>query len=380
VSHHLFLFRAGLFLALLVPSLSCLRGNASPDCGCQGCDDFGDATLPVDEPEPETDDDDDDDDDATDDDDAVVEFDLTAGLPVCENGVLRELTTAALDAPQAGSGDYAKEAEDLLENVRTSFSDLMDRLPEVAVVNAGLVDYELCRGEGEETGLGLWRPEERGTGAARVVFRSLDAAPLVVGVPRPSPAALEAALAVFEGVQARVLIVGATDPCAAREESPCAGTTRACSQDGSEETPLVSDMARWDRSVFHVAHEFFAGEHPDDRVLTLVEFEGDGMTISDGTTAAVGPTSAVALMAATFASRLPDEDATACNPDLALPYEERECGEANLQGRLLNLPEGATTCNEAPDAGAGRYVHIAAAVELLGADTPLVAPIEAALP
>ncbi len=375
LSLHLFLFRATLFTALLVPSLNCVRGDDVPAaCGCDGCGDPqpGDVELP-----PEVVEVDDDDSAATDDDDAAPEVDLTALLPVCSGGVFAALAPAALEAPADGSGDYDLEPADLLATVWASFADLMDGYPAAAVTDAALVDYELCRGDGDERGLALWRPVDRSTGSARVVFRSLGASPFVVGAPHAvsAPETLEAAAAVFEETSARVLIVGATHRCASDTASPCAGSTVACG-DGEEAPAAISDMAGADGTVFHVAHAFWADEHPDDWIVTIDTLDDDGMAVSDGTRATVpaASTESPANAVRAFAERLAavDEDITTCNPGLALPVEDRACGEQNQQGRLINQPEASLSCVDPPDAGAGRYVHLAAAPELLGPDTVLV--------
>ena len=338
VSHHLFLFRAGLFTALLVPSLNCVQGEEVPEaCGCEGCGDLGPDVLGEDV----TPDDDDSaevalDDDDADDDDAVEEVDLTAGLPVCQDSIVEELGRIASAAPGDGSGRYLAESEDLREMIGASFADLLSGAPMVAAADAALVDYHLCRGEGDEGGLALWRPVDRGTGGARVVFRGVAAAPLVIGVPHgvSSPDTLAAGLDLFLQARARLLVVGATHECATEVASPCAGTTTACSSE--ERAPAISDMARWDESVFHIAHAFFASENPD-WVLTIDALDDDGVTVSDGT-AAVASSGAVRAISSAIAVALPDEDATACNPGLALPEEARVCGLDNVQGRLLNLP------------------------------------------
>ncbi|GEM_PF-2238643 len=379
---HLLLFRAALFTALLVPSLNCAQGDdVPPACGCEGCGDVdpGDVEIP-----PEVVEVDDDDSAFTDDDDAAPEIDLTALLPVCSGGVMAALDPAALQAPEEGSGAYAAESTDLLATAWMSFSDLMDGYPAAAVTDAALVDYELCRGDGDEQGLALWRPVDRTTGSARVVFRSLGASPLVIGAPHAvsAPETLEAAVAVFEAVAARVLIVGATHRCASETTSPCAGTTSACG-DGSDGAPAISDMAAWDGSVFHVAHGFWADEHPDDRVATFDSMADDGISLSDGTTsgvpAATRPQDEPAVRVFAEALAAVDDDVTTCNPGTALPVQERACGEQNQQGRLLNGPDADLACADAPEAGGGRYVHIAASPELLGPDTVLVDVFDAAL-
>ena len=376
VSFHLFVFRVALFGVLIIPSLNCVTGDQEPEaCGCMGCGDPGVVDPPVPPEDPQ--DDDDDDDDSADDDDATPEVGLTGLLNVCRGGVLASLTAAALEPPQAGSGDYTPESVDLLATVRSSFSDLLDGYPAAAVTNAALVDYELCRGEDDERGFALWRPVDRSSGAARVVFRSLSASALVLGVPHgvSGPASLEAAVAVFEASRARVLIVGATHRCASELASPCGGTSSACG-DGSDSAASISDMAAWGGTIFHVAHGFWGGEYPDDWVVTLEVLDDDGIALSDGTSAPL-PTvpdgdgsEAVRLFADSLAAL--DEDVTACNAGLVLPHEERACGEDDQQGRALNSPGVDIACIDAPEGGSGRYVHIAASSELLGPDTVLL--------
>ena len=115
--------------------------------------------------------------------------------------------------------------------------------------------------------------------------------------------------------------------------------------------------------------------------------ENDGISLSDGTASPVPsaqgtpgqPESAIVALSDAIADRLSDEDATTCNPGLTLPVEPRDCGETDVQGRLVNLSEDAVSCDEGAASGGGRYVHLAASEDLLGGATPLAAAMEAAL-
>ena len=203
-----------------------------------------------------------------------------------------------------------------------------------------------------------------------MIFRSLSASPWILGVPHgaSAPGTLEAAVAVFAASQARVLVVSATHRCASETPSECGDGSSAC---GEEPAP-ISDMARSDASVFHHAHDFWSGEFPGDRVATFAFLDDDGLSLSDGTVSSAASGSAVQVLAAAVAASLPGEDATSCNADAGLPQESRACGTDDLQGRLLNLEPGESVCTERPQAGLGRYVHLAAEADLLGPATPLV--------
>jgi hypothetical protein len=275
-------------------------------------------------------------------------------LPTCSSPVVDNLTTDG--APARNSSEYDVPSEVLLENIQDSITHALDGDLESSESFAQLAAYSLCRGAGDESNLLLWMPLEPGTGQAQLVIRLGDAAALVLGVPHPHFEAevLAEGIEIFTAARARALVVSGTHRCANLGASTCDGTTGVCSD--SSAAYRESDQAHVVGSTFQRAHEVVFDRSPDSIVVSLHGMRRDGISLSNGTTQAVDPSSPVATLAASLLAVFPDQTITTCNGYEGANRETHLCGTTNTQGRYVNGSPDA--CEDAAGQATGRFVHM----------------------
>ncbi|MEE2828052.1 MAG: hypothetical protein VX498_02595 [Myxococcota bacterium] len=347
---HLLIFRLFLLCVLVAPSLHCARegdGEGPQACGDCTCND-----TPVD------DDDDsgvDDDDSGSDDDDSVEPPDVTTDLPACEGGVIAAFTDEEIQPPASNSEEYQVPSGDTLEAVEASILALMAGQGALAAAEVAVVGYELCRGEGNESGTALWRPLLPGTGRALFAWRATGARPLIVGVPHANFEALtlEEGVDMFDQLDARALVVTGTHRCANTELGGCDGSTSVC---GSSAPYRISDMAHSVDTVYQVAHEVFADTFPEDTVLSLHGMAGDGISLSSGVSGPVAPDSMHAQLGTLLLLSFADADITSCNSFPGASVQQRLCGSTNVQGRHVN--GSSEPCDTPAEEISGRFLHL----------------------
>ncbi len=288
--NHVLVFRLMLLGVFAFSALNCSDGDGPEGCNCDCLDSPGEppdddddsgGVIGDDDDTSPTDDDDDDTSPGDDDDD---DEDVTLGLPPCEGGIAPAFSVLEFEPPDANSDGYFAPSSDTLEAILSSVQALMAGNLSLSVAEVAVVGYEVCRGEGPEAGVALWRSVDPGTGRALFAWRAVGARPLILGVPYPvteSPTMTEGVLA-FTDLSARALIVGGTNRCASTVSSDCDGTTAACG--GGQQPYRDSDIGHVMDSVYQIAHEFLSEVHEDDLVVTLRGLSAFGVSISDGTT------------------------------------------------------------------------------------------------
>jgi hypothetical protein len=248
----------------------------------------------------------------------------------------------------------------------------------LSMAEVAVVGYEVCRGEGPEAGVALWRPVDPGTGRALFAWRAVGARPLILGVPYPvteSPTMTEGVLA-FTELSARALIVGATNRCASTASSDCDGTTAACG--GGQQPYRDSDMEHILDSVYQIAHEFLSEVHEDDLVVTLRGFSAFGVSISDGTTDPSSAETPAARFGLALADVMTDQYVSSCNDWPGASLDQRACGEDSVQGRYVN--ESPDPCTQVAPTASGRFIHVAQSDEVLGHMDEVVEVLGSILP
>lgn len=368
---HLGLFRVLLLVVVALSSLHCGEDGGSAGCACLDRppgddDDSGSSIVPDDDDSAFADDDDsavdDDDDSAVDDDDSSEVVDITEFLPPCEGGIITAFTSDEIQPPGAESDGYVRTSLDILASVADSLQALLDGDYQSALVLAALVGFELCSGEDAEYGTALWRERVPvgGTSLGRSVFawRSLDARPLIIGVPHPwfEAGTLEEGVQAFHELQARALIVSGTHRCANLAESPCSGTTGVCGGDPGAQAYRESDMAHMERTIYQRVHEVLADHYDSDWVISLHGMSDDGISISNGTLEPSAADSPEALLGTALSAAFPSEPVTSCNDWPGALVYTRLCGSTNTQGRYLN--ESSDACGTAADEPSGRFIHL----------------------
>jgi hypothetical protein len=367
---HLGLSRVLLLLVVALSSLHCGDDGVPSGCSCLDRpsgddDDSGSSIVPDDDDSAVADDDDDsaiDDDDSSGDDDSAVVIDITEFLPPCQGGVTTAFTNDELSPPGPDSDGYLRTSPDTLAAVANSLQALLDGDYQIALGLAALVDFELCSGEGAEYGTALWRarPLNGGVTTGRTLFawRSLDARPLIVGVPHPwfETNTLEQGVQAFHELQARALIVSGTHRCANSSESPCSGTTGVCGGDPGAQAYRESDMAHMDATVYQRIHEVLSEHYSEDWVISLHGMSDDGISISNGTLEDSLADSPEALLGTALAAAFPAEPVTSCNDWPGATVYTRLCGTTNTQGRYLN--SSADPCGEEATLSSGRFIHL----------------------
>jgi hypothetical protein len=352
------------------------------DPGCDCHDDDDDSTIPDDDDSVASDDDDDDDSSPGDDDavtlgDAAVAHFAPGFLPACEGGVMAAFTSGAIDPPLQDSEGYLPPAETLLDAVRSAMEAALAGEGEATLASLTGTGYQVCLGAGEEEGLVLWHPEEAGLGQPLVVWRHRTPRPLVLGVPHPNfeLGTLPESVDLFEQLDARALIVSGTHRCANTESSPCEGETTVCG-DGSE--PFrESDMSHVVESLFQVSHEVLTEAFPDDWIVSVHGMDGDGISVSDGTTQETHSAAPVAILGAALMDAFPAEEVTSCNDWPGAEVDERFCGEYDVQGRMVNGSNWP--CLVAPSSTTDRFVHLEQSIWVRAQSELVVAAFEVAL-
>ena len=368
-----------LLLPLLVSQWNCADDGAEAggfDCldrpGSDDDDDTGGGIGswdPGDDPgdDDSGDDDSGDDDSGDDDDSSEIPEDITLFLPPCSGGVVTAFVESEIAPPASGSDGYAVPSPDVLQAMRASLEALASGDYGQALAQASLVQYELCRGQDEEQGTALWRPDrqpeipggEPGPSSGRTLFawRAVEARPLVVEVPHPwfEAGTLEEGIAMFHELQARALVVSGTHRCANAAESNCDGTTGVCGGPADTSPYRQSDMAHTDASLFHVIHEALADTYENDWFVSLHGMGDVGISISDGTQLDTSLGTPVAEFGAALMAQFPGL-VTTCNDWPGALWQTRLCGTTNVQGRYINGVEGV--CTEAAAASSGRFIHL----------------------
>ncbi|MBW2461391.1 MAG: hypothetical protein JRH11_07075 [Deltaproteobacteria bacterium] len=219
---------------------------------------------------------------------------------------------------------------------------------------ADAVGYAICRGEGDEADLVHLRPVDPNTGSAHVVLREGAAPGVIFEAPHPfyDTGTLSQSVALFRDLPGRALIASSTHRCANSTESGCDGTTGSCGTTGPYRE---SDVAHATDSMFHRAHVALSEAYSGDLAISLHGMGGDGASLSNGTTDAVGPDTPVARIAAAFVSA-GIARVTSCSSGTSAPTEARLCGTTNVQGRHLN--GAADACTTPALSATERFVHI----------------------
>jgi hypothetical protein len=370
VEAHVRLVRFLLLCLLLAPSVHCASEDgggpqACDDCDCNDEPDDDDSAGDDDDSAPGDDDDSapgDDDDSQDDDDSSPPPDDVTEVLPVCDGGVLAAFTDDAIQAPVADSEEYQPPAGDILEAIEASIDALIAGEGVQAAAEVAVVGYELCRGEGDEAGLALWRPTQAGTGRTLFAWRAVDARSLIVGVPHANFEALtlQEGVDMFDELDARALIVTGTHRCANADPAGCDGNSSVCT--GESAPYRESDMAHAAGSIFQVAHEVFVDTFPEDIVMSLHGMSGFGISISSGVLGQVEDDSFHSQFATLLLFSFADEDITSCNPYPGGSTQQRLCGTTNIQGRYVNGSE--EPCNTSADEISGRFIHLEQSLEV----------------
>jgi len=373
---------AAVLLALLLGSCGA-RGGASQDDDDATADDDDDSGA-ADDDDATADDDDDsgaaDDDDSglpADDDDSTEPVDLTAELPVCPLGVLDAFSSSEIDPPSSGSGEYTLPSEEVLDSIQASIQALAGAEAAESVLQAAQAGYDLCRGEGTDSAVALWRPEESGTGRAVFAWRTAGARGLILEAPHPNydMQTLVESSGLFDALQARALIGSGTHRCGSDVVSGCSGTTGAC---GDSAPYTISDPAHSTETVFHAAHEALSELHATDIVISVHGMAGDGVSLSNGTTDDVDSDSLVAQLATALAEAYPSDEVTSCNDFDGANNENRLCGTTNVQGRHLN--GSLEPCGTAASAASGRFIHMEQELSIRQNPGPLTAVLSLLIP
>ena len=350
---------------------------ADPGCDCNDPSD-DDTTIP--------DDDDttpDDDDSAPPDDDAVtlgdpeVQLFAPGFLPPCAGAVMEAFTSGAIDPPEQGSEGYLPSTEAVMDGLRGAMLAALAGEGDAALSALEGTGYEVCLGTGSDEGLVLWHPTESGLGQPVIVWRGRASTPLILGVPHPNfeLGTLPEGVALFGQLTARALIVSGTHRCANAGSSPCEGETSVCG-DGTE--PFrESDMSHVVESLFQVSHEVLSDAFPDHWIVSVHGMDGDGISVSDGTTHASHPGAPVAILGAALMDAFPDEEVTSCNDWPGAEVDERFCGEYDVQGRMVNGSNWP--CLVAPSSTSDRFVHLEQSIWIRAQSELVIGAFEVAL-
>lgn len=283
-------------------------------------------------------------------------------LPPCEGAVLSALTREAIDPPPRGSLLYETPAPETLRSLRAGVMSAIDEAGRAdepdwfgALAESALAGYELCAGQGPDSGLLLFRPVKSGLGQPAFVWRSHAARPLIVEVPHTlfDQGTLEQGVAIFDALEARLLIVAGAHRCASARASSCDGASSVC---GSLGPYRDSDMAHATESVFQLAHELFTGRFAEDLVLSLHGKHGHGVVVSDGVGLEVKSEDVVARFATYLEESLVGESVGLCRDGANDAGGDELCGTTNVQGRHLNGAHDA--CGEPAVRSSGRFVHL----------------------
>ncbi len=307
---------------------------------------------------------------------AQAPADPLAALPVCtEGGVLAAITKSAIKLPQANSNAYRVPEGARLMALEASFASLLGGDVSSARTYAATAEYTLCRGEGEESQLVLWKAAP-GEGQARIVLRTGKARPAIFEAPHPlhDAGTMEQSLALFQRLDARALIVSGTHRCANAEPSGCSGTTTAC---GGEGPFRISDAAHAERSAFQTAHRALSDHFADHLVIGVHGMGGTGASVSDGTTLPTTADSPSAKLAARLAESF--GNVTTCNAfSGGPPRQNRLCGTTDVQGRHLNGV--LLACTEGAPKSSGRFIHLEQAPEVRAGLDAVTGALDSVIP
>ena len=372
---------ASAFVRPLIPWVL-LALLAAHGCSCDGPADDDSSTPDDDDDDSTTPDDDDDDSTPADDDDVAIGDAEVQGfapgfLPACDGLVMDAFTSGAIDPPDQDSDGYVVPTSEQLDSLRAAMAAALAGEGEAALIHLDGTAYEVCRGVGEDQGLTLWRPEEAGLGQPVVVWRHHAPRPVVFGVPHPNfeLGTLQEGVQLFEQLGARALIVSGTHRCANAGESGCEGETAVCS--GSSVPFLDSYMAHTDQSLYHVSHEVLYEAIPDDWIVSVHGMDGNGASVSDGTTQASHADAPVARLGAALAQAFPAEEITSCNDWPGAEVDERYCGEYDVQGRMVNGSNWP--CLVAPSSTTDRFIHFEQSIWLRAQSELVVGAFEVAM-
>jgi len=274
-------------------------------------------------------------------------------LPACEGSVLASFAPEAVDPPAPGSDGWLPPEPDTLSGVQSSYLTLLQGDGMLAVAQVAVVGYALCRGEGDEDDLVLWRPSFPGTGRAQFAWRYRDARPVIIEAPHAfadqgGPAS---ELAAFDAARGRALIAAGAHPCANPEPAGC-GTESTMCDGAAGADPLMNEG-----SVFHLAHELFSEDWPEDWIVSLQAMSDSGAALSNGTYDFVRDGSVEALLGAELLAELHDTNVTSCNGLPGADPGRRFCGTGGLQARHSN--GSSDVCEETPEAASGRWMQVA---------------------
>lgn len=278
--------------------------------------------------------------------------DVVLQLPICDGGVLVSFGPEAVAPPGPSSDGWLPPESDTLSGIQSSYLSLIEGDGMLAFAQVAVVGYTVCRGEGDEADLVLWRPASTGTGRAQFAWRWRDARPVLVEAPHAfaDVAGPLAEIAAFHAAKARALISAGSHPCANAVPDGC-GTESTLCNGAAGADPLMNEG-----SVFHLAHELFSEDWPDDWVLSLQAMYDSGAALSDGTMQFVDGGSMVQILGTELLVELDDTNVTSCNGLSGADPGRRFCGTGGVQARHSNGV--ADVCEEAPEDSSGRFLQV----------------------
>ena len=292
----------------------------------------------------------------------------------CEDSIVALLPGVRTAAPGPDSSGFAPPDPQSTGALRTAIQDLLADESQAALTAAGAAGYTVCR-DGDAV---LLRPVETIAGHAWIALRPSVARSILVGLPHVSfeLRTLDEGLLAWTQLNARALVVAGTHRCANPVASGCSGSTGVCGV--SSEPYRESDMAHTESSYFHAAHAALLAAAAALVVLSLHGMSGSGISLSDGTTDPVAPTSLLAATAQELATALPAENITACNAGAGVTQEVRLCGTTNTQGRLVN--GSVAPCTQTAPATADRFLHLEQSLTIRNNAQTVVDALDAVLP
>jgi len=311
-------------------------------------------------------------------DDDTGSDDPLAALPVCASDPTADLHIDGIDPPLSDSEDYEIPTSAELDAMRGSIRRLLDGDGEEALDLAGDAGYRLCRGEGDEAEIVLWRPEADGEGGAWIVLRTGEARPLILGTPHAwlEYGVLDECLLAFEQLGARALIVTGTHRCANATPSGCSGSTLVCL--AGDEDYRESDMAHVVDSHYQVAHEALGDHFASHWVMSVHGFPYSGISVSNGTHEDSDEGTPVALFAQALMDAYPGEYVTSCNDFPGAVVDRRYCGTTNAQGRYVNgSPE---PCTQAASSAEERFLHLEQHLSIWPEPQPVIDALDSVVP
>lgn len=187
---------------------------------------------------------------------------------------------------------------------------------------------------------------------------------------------LDEGVLAWSQLTALALVVAGTHRCANPVASGCSGSTGVCGV--SSEPYRESDMAHFGGSYFHAAHAALLAAEPTLVVLSLHGMSGSGISLSNGTSDPVAPTTLLAATAQALATAFPSDYVTACNVGAGVLQDIRLCGTTNTQGRLVN--GSVAPCSQAAPSSADRFLHLEQSLTIRNNAQTVVDALDAVLP